>query len=242
MNNSALPYWLTLLVVLAAAYGGYKWYQVEQARPSGGIELADLPPLEEFELTERSGEPFRSADMRGKVWAVTFFFSTCPGSCKRLNANIKYLNSLEDIKDVTWVSISVDPQTDTLPVLQEYAKSLNADPEQWLFTRGELAYVRRIGKDILGVDDIGYQGHKDFAVLIDKAGTVRGIYDAGRYSELERIEKKLVELLAEAPPAEEPAETDPAEQPEQPDAADKSTVDKSDVEGAKADAPQEQAA
>lgn len=210
MNNSSLPYWLTLAVLLAAAYGGFKWYQVEHARPRGGIELADAPPLEEFELTERSGEPFRSADMKGKVWAVTFFFSTCTGSCKQLNANLKYLNDQEDIEDVTWVSITVDPQTDTLEALRAYADSYNADPQRWLFVRGDLAYVRRIGRDILGIDDISYQGHKDYAVLIGRDGTVRGIYDAGRYSELERIEKKLVELLAEAPPAGTAVEATPA--------------------------------
>lgn len=210
MNNSSLSYWLTLAVVLAASYGGYKWYQVEQSRPDGGIELRDAPPLEEFELTERSGEPFRSADMKGKVWAVTFFFSTCPGSCKRLNANIKFLNSREALKDVTWVSISVDPQTDTLPVLRDYADSLGADPDRWLFARGTLPYVRRVGRDILGVDDISYQGHKDYVVLIGRDGSVRGIYDAGRYSELDRIEKKIVELLVEAPPADAAEANEPA--------------------------------
>ncbi|MBX3432905.1 MAG: SCO family protein [Pirellulales bacterium] len=208
MNNSTLPYWLTLLVALAASYGGYKWYQVEQARPSGGVELANLPPLQQFELTERSGETFRSAEMRGKVWAVSFFFTTCPGSCKRLNTNIKYLHSRPTLADVTFVSISVDPQTDSVPVLAEYAKSMNADPQQWLFVRGEMSYVRRVGRDVLQVDDVSYQGHRDFLVLVDRAGTIRGAYDAGRYSELERIEKKLVELLAEAPPKADEATTD----------------------------------
>ena len=102
MNNSALPYWLALMVLLAATYGGWKWWQVEQFRSQqagGGLEF-DGPPLEQFELTERSGKPFRSRDMRGNVWVTTFFFATCPGTCPRLNANIKHLNSLEELEDV----------------------------------------------------------------------------------------------------------------------------------------------
>jgi hypothetical protein len=37
MNNSALPYWLALAVLVAASYGGFKVYQVERIgarRPS----------------------------------------------------------------------------------------------------------------------------------------------------------------------------------------------------------------
>ena len=88
MNNTALPYWLALMVLLGASYGGWKWWQVQQfqaSREVGGVEF-EGPPLEEFELTERSGQPFRSRDMRGKVWVTTFFFATCPGTCPRLNA------------------------------------------------------------------------------------------------------------------------------------------------------------
>ena len=59
--------------------------------------------------------------MLGKVWVTTFFFATCPGNCERLNSSIRHLNSLEELKDVTWLSITVDPNTDTLPELQKYA-------------------------------------------------------------------------------------------------------------------------
>ena len=38
MNQSSLPYWLTLLVLLGVSYGGWKWWQVEQWRAKqGGI-------------------------------------------------------------------------------------------------------------------------------------------------------------------------------------------------------------
>ena len=64
------------------AYGGWKWWQVQQFEPNRGQAIAEDmvgPPLTEFELTERSGKPFRTADMSGKVWVATYFFTTCPG-------------------------------------------------------------------------------------------------------------------------------------------------------------------
>ena len=45
------------------AYGGWKWWQVRQfeaGRRRGDPASAIGPPLTEFELTERSGKPFRS--------------------------------------------------------------------------------------------------------------------------------------------------------------------------------------
>jgi len=200
MNHSALPYWLTLMVLLTAGYGGWKWWQVQQFQSTGGIEFVG-PPLKEFELTERSGQPFRSRDMLGKVWVTTFFFASCPGACPRLNANIKYLNSLEELHDVVWVSITVDPDNDTLPVLREYADRYEADPQRWLFCRGDLNYIKRVGQDILKLD-VSWKGHKDYAVVIDKFGKVRGMYDATSRSQSQRLRTLLLKCLGEEGPAE----------------------------------------
>ena len=210
MNNTALPYWLALIVLLGASYGGWKWWQVQQfqaSRESGGLEF-EGPPLEEFELIERSGQPFRSRDMLGKVWVTTFFFATCQGTCPRLNANIQHFNTLEELQDVTWVSITVDPDTDTLPKLREYAERFHADPERWLFCRGDFNYVRRIGQDFMNVE-ISWRGHEDYAVVIDREGNIRGWYNPNRVSQLEKLRVLILRCLEE-PVRDET--TDPASQ------------------------------
>jgi len=198
MNNSAVPYWLAFAVVLAALYGGFKWYQVEQSRSAGdALLMVDLPPLEEFELTTQAGKPFRSRAMRGKVWVVSFFFSTCPGSCSRLNANIKYLSSLPEIKDATWVSITVDPVADTQAVLAAKAKELNADPERWLFCRSDdFDYIKRIAHDMLKVGGVSYKGHNDFAVVVGKDGSIAGYFNAISTQQSEKGVKLIEKCLA----------------------------------------------
>ncbi len=207
MNNSALPYWLSLMVLVAASYGGWKWYQLQQfeaSREVGGIAF-NGPPLEEFELTERSGKPFRSADMRGKVWVTTFFFATCPGQCPRLNANIKQLHDLPELKDVTWVSITVDPDNDTLEVLNDYADRYQADPERWLFCRGEFDYIKRVGEEIMHME-VTWRGHKDYAIVIDRTGKVRGMFDATSISQSKKLLLLLLDCLAEKAPTTEIAQ------------------------------------
>lgn len=218
MTNSALPYWLALAVVVAALYGGFKVYQVEQKRREAAIaaEELSLPPLTDFELTKSDGTPFRSADMKGKVWIASYFFSTCPGSCKRLNQNIKHLSSLDEIADADWVSITVDPATDTLPVLAAKAKELNADPERWYFCRGEFDDVRRIAHDYMHVGGVSLKGHNDYAVIIDKQGEIAGMFNAVSTSDSKKgLEIIKRELAKEYVPKAEPEASPPAKDEKQ---------------------------
>jgi cytochrome oxidase Cu insertion factor (SCO1/SenC/PrrC family) len=199
--GSALPYFLAIAVLFVMAYGAFTWWRVQnwELRRGEAVPINAIgPPLTEFELTERSGEPFRSADMRDKVWVVTYFFTNCPGSCIRLNQNIKLMHDEPALEDVTWVSISCDPDNDTVEALQKYADHYQADPERWLFCRGDLDYVKRVG---LGMNmDVYRQGHKDYAIVIDKAGKIRGVYNATSRSDCQRLQTRLQELLKESPP------------------------------------------
>ncbi len=198
---SAIPYILCLAVVVAMAYGGWKWWQVYQFDQERGQAIAANeigPALKEFQLTERSGKPFRSLDMRGHVWVATYFFTTCPGQCLRLNANIQLMNAKPDLKDVTWVSITCDPDTDTLDALKKYADRFQADPKRWLFCRADLDYIKRVAKG-MGVY-MSLKGHEDYAIVIDKAGKIRGVFDGTSQIDCNRMHTLLLKCLDEKPP------------------------------------------
>jgi cytochrome oxidase Cu insertion factor (SCO1/SenC/PrrC family) len=189
------------------SYGTWKWWQVHefQEAKSNSIAAAAIgPPLTEFELTERSGKPFRSADMKGRVWVASYFFTTCPGQCLRLNANIQVMSHMSELKDVTWVSITCDPDNDSIEALRAYADRWQADPERWLFCRADLDYVQRVAKGMKLY--LSLKGHQDEVVVIDKQGKIRGIFDGTSESQCKRIQSLLVECLAEKPPHELAAE------------------------------------
>jgi len=201
MSNSALPYWLALAVLLAALYGGFKVYQVQRFEREGAHATAGdvhLPPLKAFELTDQNGQPFRSADMKGKVWVASFFFSQCPNTCARLNANIKYLTTLDELKDVSWVSITVDPETDSQGVLKEYARQLHADESRWRFLRhDDFDYVKRLSEDVLRVGGVNYKGHNDYVVVVDRDGQIAGMFNGYDADSLEKGVTLLKKLLAQ---------------------------------------------
>ena len=101
-SGAALPLALSAAVLIAMGFGGWKWYQVRQFElaKSEAIPASVLgPPLKDFELTERSGKPFKSTDMKGKVWVASYFFTTCPGQCLRLNSNVQILSNEPDLNN-----------------------------------------------------------------------------------------------------------------------------------------------
>lgn len=199
--GSMLPHVIAVAILVFVAFAGFKWWQVRTSRASLGdaIALTEVgPALTTFELTERSDKPFRSEDMKGKVWVASYFFASCPGSCIRLNQNIKFLHNMPELKDVTWVSITCDPDNDTTDVLKKYADQWQADPLRWLFTRADLDYTKRVAKGMNVF--LERKGHQDYAIVIDKAGKVRAMLDATSRSQCERLHDKLLELVAEEPP------------------------------------------
>ena len=92
--------------------------------------------LPKFTLTERSGQPFDSTSLRGKVWVADFFFTSCPGTCLMLSKRMREIHgSLAKDENVRFVSISTDPANDTPEVMTKYAEGLGAD-SRWAFVTG----------------------------------------------------------------------------------------------------------
>jgi len=205
MNSLAVKIWCSLLLVAVAAYGGWtwwKWQQASQAAASAGgdgeayqLVIQDGPPLEEFTLTERTGREFDSADMQGRVWIASFFFTSCPGECLTLNRRIAELHEKWAERELTFVSITCDPETDTPAALTTYADHFKADAERWLFLTGDKALIHRIARDVFKTA-IATKTHTDRMFLIDRDGKMLGTYRATQDADMVALERKLDELLA----------------------------------------------
>lgn len=129
-----------------------------------------------FELTERSGRTVQSEDLKGEPYIACFFFSTCPGTCKRQSGEMRLLQSKFKGLPIRLVSISVDPEIDTPEVLAEYAESFGADKERWLFLTGALDDILRVGTEMFFLPGVERRGHPDRFCLVDAEGKVVGSY------------------------------------------------------------------
>src|SRR4051812_31064780 len=62
-----------------------------KARKAPAIGL--IKPLPDFELIERSGQPVRLVDLKGKVWLADFIYTTCPGPCRMITSGLADLQN-----------------------------------------------------------------------------------------------------------------------------------------------------
>lgn len=133
--------WGFLVVVLCAvvgAWAGARWFwpQLVTQAPAA-TELASYGAVADFELTDQSGQPFGSADLKGKVWIADFVFTRCSGPCPVLTNNLAGLiDSLGVDFPAHYVSFTVDPEYDTPEVFREYGERFNADFSRWHFLSG----------------------------------------------------------------------------------------------------------
>lgn len=139
-------------------------------------DLANVPWVREFHLVERSGAKFYSRDLVGQVWIANFFFSTCPGICKKQNEYLRDLQVRLGDQCPLIVSISTKPINDTPERLREFADQLNADPQGWLFCTGNALLIKRIGAEFFhAVADEGH--HSSQLFVVDRWGKVRGDFN-----------------------------------------------------------------
>lgn len=96
-------------------------------------------PIESFTYTDQEGDPFSLEDLKGKVWVADFIFTNCADVCLPMTANMSKLQDKvkeKGIKDVEFVSFSVDPAIDTPDILKDFALKFRADFSNWHFLTG----------------------------------------------------------------------------------------------------------
>ncbi len=107
-------------------------------------------------------------------------YTHCPAECPRMTSEMHRVEQqLKGQDDVRLVSISVDPERDTPPVLNDFAQRFGGPNKQWIFLTGSPATVHLIAYQTFHVGDvIGKIEHSTKFVLVDKRGRVRGYYSA----------------------------------------------------------------
>ena len=159
-------------------------------------QIAVIKEVPLFEFTERNGNPFGKTEMLGKINIVNFFFTSCQGPCPFMNSKVAGLYKKYATTDqVQFVSISVDPQRDSLAVLREYAQKFGVVDQRWLFLRGELEQVQELTeKGFLLAGELPNL-HSTKLVLVDQSGFIRGYYSCYDEEDLKLLTMHVKELL-----------------------------------------------
>lgn len=106
-------------------------------------------PAPSWELESHGGETLSSEDLRGKGYVVNFTWTNCRDTCPTLSLQMALLRDrLEEEgllgEKVVLVSISFDPERDTVERLGEYAGLFGAREGEWDFLTGPAEELDRI--------------------------------------------------------------------------------------------------
>jgi protein SCO1/2 len=152
-----------------------------------------------FQLTAQSGRPFDSKSLEGNIWVADFIFTTCPGPCPRMSAQMRGVQAaVETMPDVKLVSFTVDPKNDTPTVLAAYATRYRAEPGRWFFLTGDQAALETICRNGFKLGDVdGSLLHSTRFVLLDRHSRVRGFYSTSEDGALPHLLHDIRALAGE---------------------------------------------
>jgi len=145
----------------------------------------------ELQLTNQLGKTVTlNKGLEDKIIVVNFFFTHCPVVCPRLSKNMALLQKAfrktsmkQNDTLVQFVSITVNPERDTVGALRAYADRYGANHDHWWFLTGDKHTIYNYARNELGLSVVPGDGgaddfiHPDKFVLLDKDRNIRGYYN-----------------------------------------------------------------
>jgi protein SCO1/2 len=166
----------------------------DAAIPASPEKLSIGSALPDFQLTDQHGRMIRNTDLRGKVVAIDFIYTRCPlpDVCPRLSANFALLQ--RQFRDqagdrLLLLSVTVDPDFDTPPVLADYARRWAAG-SGWRFLTGDVAPLAAALGEIYWAEE-GSIGHNSTTSIIGRDGRLAAQVEGSNYRP-----DQLVHLIA----------------------------------------------
>jgi len=146
-------------------------------------------PVPDFTLLDQARQPVTLSQLRGKVVAVTFIYTSCvlPQFCYRM-ANqfgaLQHRFAAALGRDLVLLTISFDPVRDQPERLAEYASQWNADAGVWHFLTGTTSDVQRVCA-LFGLDafpDEGLITHSTRTAIIDRRGVLHASIEGNQFT------------------------------------------------------------
>lgn len=182
---------LTLAIVILAG-GNATWRQTSEPLPVLGQSSG-------FQLTDQNGRPFTADHLKGKIWVADLIFTSCGGICPVMSRNMAALQRSYNLEDrVEFVSVSVNPDTDTPEILQQYAARFQANSKKWHFLTGNIEAIQRLAVEGFKLGTVENPVfHSAYFVLIDGEGRIRGYYEGTESAGIRKLFRDLAKLLKE---------------------------------------------
>ena len=168
---------------------------------------------ENVTLVNQLGDTVSLYDIKNRVIVADFFFTRCPSICPVMTKNMAKLQQsfshftegrkVVDSSIVRFLSFSIDPERDSVPVLKKYADKFKVDHDNWWMLTGNKKTIYDFALNELKLGLVDGEGvdssfiHSQKFVLLDKDYTVRGYYNGLDTTSLALLAKDIGLLMLE---------------------------------------------
>jgi protein SCO1/2 len=128
------------------------------------------------QLIDQNGRAFTLAALRGRPVAITFVSAHCTDACPLVNA--QFAQAAQTIVkrklDATLLTVTLDPEHDSLGDMRKIAREFAADSHSWLVAGGTVGNVEslmhRFGVIAVSGKNGYREGHTTFVYVLDANG------------------------------------------------------------------------
>jgi protein SCO1/2 len=124
---------------------------------------------------------------------ANIFFATCAEVCPAMNKQIQVIaEEFQAFPNVRFLTVTIDPEHDTVAVLANYANAYKADLYKRTFATGNKREIYDwVMNDLLLATEQRGQNfiHDDKLVIIDKSRHIRGILETSGQTLTQKLEK-----------------------------------------------------
>ncbi|HLS09673.1 SCO family protein [Lentibacillus sp.] len=166
-----------------AGTDGFTAFTAETARTNDLLE--EKPKFPEVTLEDSKERVYPISDFEGDYLFITFMYTSCEDVCPELEMNMlqvykqipeKYIG-----EDITFLSISFDPERDDPETLEKYRGYFESDGETWRMARipdqNELdSLLEKFGVIVIP-DEYGNFTHNSAFYLVDTEGYLIDVMD-----------------------------------------------------------------
>ena len=183
-----LPRTLWLGVILLFGFLGLA-YLLSLAEFKKQHALPVIGAVADFTLTNQDGNATTLADLTNHVWVADIIFTRCAGPCPIITGHMKSLeDALPKTSDAKLVTLTTDPDFDTLEMMKRYGERFGADFSRWLFLTGTKAQIGALGAGSLKLSAVPVPPadqtnaadlfiHTTIFVIVDKHAQLRGSFE-----------------------------------------------------------------
>jgi len=160
-----------------------------------------------FSLTDQNGQSFTPDQLKGKVYAANFFFTTCPGVCRLMTKELHaFQEAFEEDSHVRMVSHTVMPWVDTVAQLKHFERTRDINGEFWHLLTGTKSEIYELARASYFADE-GFGKsvtkpseflHTENVMLIDADGHIRGVYNGTLAVDIRRLIEDTRQLLGDS--------------------------------------------